>query len=167
MGLKETHKKIFTASFKFPTLFQVSNTPGFMAAHNTKNCPNTRQQVRPYIGEHKDLNRNHHQLLDEPSLLCTLQSHHKTSGTQGIAGMLPSVSQASAARGETKRVQCKQRDKHTEKGGKCWFQSKMDRCTSTVTIEMVRDYWSTLTKSISARTELPTMSLWTLTSQGI
>ena len=135
-----------------------------MAAHDTENCPNTRQQVRPYRWEHKDLNSNHHQLLGAPSLLCTLQSHHKTSGTQGISGMLPSVSQASAARGETKRVQCKQRDKHTEKRGKCWFQ---DRCTSTVTIEMAQDYWSTLTKSISVRTELQTMSSWTLTSQGI
>jgi hypothetical protein len=28
--------------------------------HNTKNCPNTRQQVRPYSGERKDLKRNHH-----------------------------------------------------------------------------------------------------------
>ena len=80
--------------------------------------------MRPRRGEHKDLKRNHHQLLGAPSLLCTLQSHHKTSGTQGIAGMLPSVSQASAAREETNGAQCKQRDNHTEKGGNVGFSVK-------------------------------------------
>jgi len=49
-----------------------------------------------------------HQLLGASSLLCKLQSHHTTSGTQGIDGMLTSVSQATAARDKSKWSQRKE-----------------------------------------------------------
>jgi hypothetical protein len=46
----------------------------------------------------KLMRSRHHQLVGTPHLLCTLQqSHQKTSRRQGRVGMLPYVSQASAA----------------------------------------------------------------------
>jgi len=56
------------------------------------------------------------QLVCVPSLHCTLQSRHKTSGTLSIAGMLPSVAQASAAREKAKGTQCKEVDQRYNEG---------------------------------------------------
>jgi len=70
---------------------------GTWPKHNTKNCPNTRQQARLAYRKHK-IKRNH-------------QLVRKTSGTQGIAGMLPPVSQASVARDKSKWAQTKEIDR--------------------------------------------------------
>jgi len=78
-----------------------------MATRRTpKTVPKTASA--PLFSQETQAIKRNHQLLGASSLLCKQRRQHTTSSTQGIDGMLPSVSQATTAREKSKWSQRKE-----------------------------------------------------------
>jgi hypothetical protein len=87
----------YTSKISADRIFLISNPHWYMATRRLPNTVSVKTAKCALVYRKHKLKRNH-QLLGASSLLCKLRSHHTTSGTQGIDGMLPSVFQATAAR---------------------------------------------------------------------
>jgi hypothetical protein len=87
----------YTSKISTDSIFLISSPHWYMATRRLPNTVSVKTAKCALVYRKHKLKRNH-QLLGASSLLCKLRSHHTTSGTQGIDGMLPSVFQATAAR---------------------------------------------------------------------
>jgi hypothetical protein len=82
--------------------FLISNPHWYMATRRLPNTVSVKTAKCNLVYRKHKLKRNH-QLLGARRLLCKLQTHHMTSGTQGIDRMLPPVFQATTARKRNQR----------------------------------------------------------------
>jgi hypothetical protein len=96
--------KKYTCKISADSIFLISKSHWYMATHRIPKTVPVKTGSVPLCTVNTSLIKRNHQLLGASSLLCKLRSHHTTSGTQGIDGMLPSASQATAAKEEIREL---------------------------------------------------------------